>query len=69
MAKDAICENAIMIYEALTRHFALSIDDLKSITKLDEDELIPALVWMLEMKEVIFIKIKNETKICLTENE
>lgn len=69
MKKDSVYENVIIIWEALSKNFALNHEELKNITKLDDSELIPALSWMFEMHEAFSIKINNEVKICLTENE
>ena len=69
MAENVIEINAKKIWDALDKNFALTIDELRSITKLADNDLIPALHWMFDVNEVFFITINNETKICLTENE
>ena len=69
MRTKSIGKNAIKIWEILDENFALSIDELRIIAKLDERTFLLALYFLLETGEAFFITINDEIKICLTEND
>lgn len=67
MIKNAIGEYAGKIWEALNENPQLSIKELKSATKLKDNDLHLALGWLARENKVTFFESDDEAKICLTE--